>query len=218
MHKPSDDNPFISILELTDERMEPLSQVLDRIENKGLFKMDAADRYVAADEVTKAAALAACMQYAERLTTAAVRGDYMAIWLLDDENLKLFQRCGYSARDLEEADRTEAEARVNDTHSNLPPGVPTKEVVEALLLNDALANKLSHIDRYTYLKPALMRKGDPKASAREMRTHLWNPVKLGQILCRKKLKNQAAVYYCIKKKLSKWFDAWCEATDGNPET
>lgn len=88
----------------------------------------------------------------------------------------------------------------------LPAGVTTKQIKDGFRLNDAWGEKLRHLDRYPFLKKAVMVRGSRQNG--KHRSHQWNPALFAEILLKKKVKRSKAVDTVINSHFAEWFDEW----------
>jgi hypothetical protein len=102
-----------------------------------------------------------------------------------------------------------ASARPKAT-SKLPPGIPTGEIANAFRLTSGWVEKLKHVARNPFLKPALMRQGSRKKGKTPAAPHLWNPVTIAWLLILRDGRNARAMEATITHHFPAWQDAWAE--------
>lgn len=95
--------------------------------------------------------------------------------------------------------------------SILPTGIPTGAIIERFKLTDAWADKLKHITRNPFLRPALMCEGCRKSGKTPATPHRWNPVVLAEILIERDGRNRRAMEAVITHHFPEWQDAWFES-------
>jgi hypothetical protein len=97
--------------------------------------------------------------------------------------------------------------------STLPPGIPTGVIIQRFKLTDAWADKLKHINRNPFLRAALMHWGCRKSGKTPATSHLWNPVKLAEILIDRDGRNYRAMEAIITHHFVDWQDAWHDSME-----
>jgi hypothetical protein len=91
----------------------------------------------------------------------------------------------------------------------LPAGVPTTEIITGFKFDNKWADKLRHVEKKNpFLKPALMTPGSRHSATKTRASHLWNPVKLAEILIEREHKPRKAMAAIIGHRFPRWQDEW----------
>jgi uncharacterized protein (DUF2132 family) len=118
-----------------------------------------------------------------------------------------------AASQAENVPATPAPLGQGTTQNALPTGVCAAEIIEKFKLDDKWRGRLSHVDRYTYLKKdgVLMQQGCRKSATSRGMPNLFNPVKFAEMLMEREKKTEQHMTRIIENRFGLWLDIWYAA-------